>query len=37
VFLKWRKSWLGELTTNDICLLVLQSHKVTPLKVSGLG
>jgi Tol biopolymer transport system component len=37
VFLKWRKSWLGELTTNEICLLDLQSHKVTPLKVSGLG
>lgn len=37
VFLKWRKSWLGELTTNEIYLLDLQSHKVTPLKVSGLG
>lgn len=37
VFLKWRKSWLGELTTNEIYLLDLQSRKVTPLKVSGLG
>lgn len=37
VFLKWRKNWLGELTTNQIHLLDLQSRKVTPLKVSGLG
>jgi len=36
VFLKWRKNWLGELTTNEIQLLDLQSRTVTPLKVSGL-
>jgi Tol biopolymer transport system component len=37
VFLKWHKSWLGELTSNEICLLDLQNRKVTPLKVSGLN
>jgi Tol biopolymer transport system component len=36
VFLKWRKNWLGELTGSELCLLDLQSHKLTPLKVSGL-
>jgi Tol biopolymer transport system component len=37
VFLKWRKNWLGELTANELYLLDLQSRKVTPVKVSGLG
>jgi Tol biopolymer transport system component len=36
VFLKWRKNWLGELTTNEIQLLDLRTRTVTPLKVSGL-
>jgi Tol biopolymer transport system component len=36
-FLKWRKNWLGELTTNQICLLDLQSRNVTPFRVSGLN
>jgi Tol biopolymer transport system component len=36
MFLKWRKNWLGELTSNQICLLDLQSHKVTPFTVNGL-
>ena len=36
VFLKWRKNWLGELTTNEIQLLDLQSRTLTPLKVTGL-
>jgi hypothetical protein len=35
--LKWLKSWLGELTTNEIYVLDLQSRKATPLKPSGLG
>jgi Tol biopolymer transport system component len=37
VFLKWRKNWLGEVTTSEIYLLDLQSRRVSPLKVSGLG
>jgi Tol biopolymer transport system component len=37
VFLKWHKNWLGELTTNEPYLLDLQSHKLTPVKVSGLS
>jgi len=36
-FLKWRKNWLGEPTSNQICLLDLQSHKVTPVAVRGLN
>ena len=36
VFLKWHKSWLGELTTNEIQLLDLQNRTLSPLKVTGL-
>jgi Tol biopolymer transport system component len=37
VFLKWRKNWLGDLIGNQVYLLDLQSHKLTPLKVNGLN
>ena len=36
-FLKWRKNWLGEVVDPQIYLLDLQSHNLTPLKVSGLN
>jgi len=34
-FLKWRNNWLGDLIGNQIYLLDLQSHKLTPLIVAG--
>jgi dipeptidyl aminopeptidase/acylaminoacyl peptidase len=36
-FLKWRKNWIGEVTDAELYLLGLESHKLTPLKVSGLN
>jgi Tol biopolymer transport system component len=36
VFLKYRKNWLGDITTNEVYLLDLQSLKATPVKLSGL-
>jgi Tol biopolymer transport system component len=36
-FLKWRKNWMLEVTDPEPYLLDLESHKLTPLKVSGLN
>jgi len=36
-FLKWRKNWMLEVTDPEPYLLDLESHKLTPLKISGLG
>ncbi|HET9401256.1 MAG TPA: hypothetical protein VFO34_09915 [Candidatus Acidoferrales bacterium] len=36
VFLKWHKSWLGDLTSNEIQLLDLRNRTLTPLKITGL-
>jgi Tol biopolymer transport system component len=36
-FFKWRKNWLGDLAGNQIYLLDVQSHKLTPVRVSGLN
>jgi Tol biopolymer transport system component len=36
-FLKWRKNWMGEVTDAELHLLDVESHKLTPLKVSGLN
>jgi len=36
-FLKWRKNWLGELIGNEVYLMEVQSHKLSPLKISGLN
>ncbi len=36
-FLKWRKNWKLEVTDPEPYLLDLESHKLTPLKISGLG
>ena len=36
-FLKWRKNWLGDLIGNQVYLLDVQNHKLTPLKVSALN
>jgi dipeptidyl aminopeptidase/acylaminoacyl peptidase len=36
-FLKWRKNWIGELTDAELCLLDLESHRLTLLKVTGLN
>lgn len=37
VFLKWRKTRLGESDGADLYLLEVQSHKLTPLTVVGLN
>ncbi|HEV3483739.1 MAG TPA: hypothetical protein VGR97_15580 [Candidatus Acidoferrales bacterium] len=37
VFLKWRKNWLGELTSSELYLLNLRSRGLTPLKITGLN
>jgi len=37
IFLKWRKNWIGDLKGNQVYLLDLQSHKLTPLQISGLN
>jgi len=36
-FLKWRKNWLGNLTGNQVYLLDVQTHTLTPLKIIGLN
>jgi Tol biopolymer transport system component len=36
-FLKWRKNWKLEVTDPEPYLLDLESHKLTPLKISGLN
>jgi Tol biopolymer transport system component len=36
VFLKWRSDWRGTPVTSELYLLDLQTHKLTPLNVSGL-
>ena len=36
-FLKWRKNWLGEPVDNQVYLLDVQSHALTPLKINGLN
>jgi Tol biopolymer transport system component len=36
-FLKWRKNWMLEVTDPEPYLLDLESHKLTPLKISGLN
>jgi Tol biopolymer transport system component len=36
VFLKWRFDWHGTPVNSELYLLDVQSHKLTPLKVSGL-
>jgi len=35
-FLKWRSDWHGTPVRSDLYLLDVQSHKLTPLSVSGL-
>jgi TolB protein len=37
LFLKWHKNWLGNPVSNELYLLDLQSHRLTPLKVNGLN
>jgi Tol biopolymer transport system component len=37
VFLKWRKGRHGAIVGTDVYLLDLQTHKLTPFKVSGLN
>jgi len=36
-FLKWRKNWMGKANESELYLLDLKSHKLTPLRVSGLN
>jgi Tol biopolymer transport system component len=36
-FLKWRKNRLGEPVDSEVYLLDVQTHAVTPLKISGLN
>ncbi len=36
VFLKWHSDWRGTPVKSELYLLDVQSHKLTPLKVSGL-
>ena len=36
-FLKWRKNWMFEITDPEPYLLDVESHKLTPLKISGLN
>ncbi|MGB2591885.1 MAG: hypothetical protein WAJ96_14625 [Candidatus Acidiferrum sp.] len=36
-FLKWHKNWALEATDAEPYLLDLESHKLTPLKISGLN
>jgi Tol biopolymer transport system component len=35
-FLKWRKNWIGDLVSNQVYLLDLQSRVTKPLNISGL-
>ncbi len=37
VVLKWRSDWQGTAVKSDFYLLDLQSHKLTPFKVTGLN
>jgi hypothetical protein len=37
VFSRWRKNWLGDLIANQVYLRDLQSHQLTPLRISGLN
>jgi len=37
VFLKYRKNWMLEVTDAKPYLLDVQTHKLTPLKISGLN
>jgi Tol biopolymer transport system component len=34
VFLKWHTNWLGDLTSNELYLLDIQTHKFRPLEVN---
>lgn len=36
VFLKWRKNWLGDLTSCEVSILDLHSRTTRPLQISGL-
>ena len=36
-FLKWRSDWHGTPVRNELCLLDLQSHRLTSFKISGLN
>lgn len=36
-FLKWRKNWLGDLTSSQIYLLDVPSGKLRPLEITGLN
>jgi Tol biopolymer transport system component len=36
-FLKWRKNWKLEVTDAEPYLLEVESHKLTPLKITGLN
>lgn len=36
-FLKWRKNWIGEITSAELNLLDVGSYKLTPLKITGLN
>jgi Tol biopolymer transport system component len=37
VFLKWRSDWHSTPVSSELYLLDLQTHKLTPLKVTGLN
>jgi len=36
-FLKWHHNWMFEVTDPEPYLLDLESHKLTPLRISGLN
>jgi hypothetical protein len=36
VFLKWQSDWHGTPVKSEVYLLDVQSHKVTPLRITGL-
>ena len=36
-FLKWRRTWMLEVTDPERYLLDLESHRLTPLKINGLN
>jgi len=35
-FLKWRKNWIGDLISNQVYMLDVQSRETKPLNISGL-
>ncbi len=37
IFLKWRSDWQGTPNRSELYLLDIQSHKLTPLPISGLN